>query len=219
MHKKKKQFIFRIVWPAESGDDDDDNTSIVDGEDGAVTPSGAPKERKGFFRNRHPSKDASKHVDKEDKNGNGKAAAATAGGLVAGAMTAGVGLLAGMMYSGMSGAHKFDHTFSDPIGSKDKSVVLACEMYSDAEAWIHAIYDAAHVAVVTKPHDANNLNKDSKRLLVSQTRTLKRHVPPADVRISDVEDWVKSSTWKLFSVTDGVRIFEHQAGVDSLTGQ
>jgi hypothetical protein len=140
IHKKKKQYIFRIVWPSETSEDADDNNSVLDGEDGGVTP-GITKERKSFFRGRHTSKDGnSERLEHgREKGGHGKAAAGAAGGVVAGAMTAGVGLLAGMMYSGMSSSHRVNDAFSAAIGPKDKSVVLACEVYAEAEAWLHAI--------------------------------------------------------------------------------
>lgn len=108
---------------------------------------------------------------------------------MAGALTSGIGLLAGMAYLGSTN----NLEFSQSVGEKDISVVLACDTHTEAEMWTHAIGDQLHILQgVPIPNGGGGY----------------KHVSPT-VRLSEVEEWVKISKWKVFSVADGIRVFEN----------
>lgn len=104
-----------------------------------------------------------------------------------------------MAMMGAAGQQKDSFT---PVGEKEKSVVLACDSFHDAESWIAAIEDQL---VTLRSPGASHPSLEKKKNLL----------PPPEVRIKEVEDWVKSSKWQATSVVDGVRILE-TAGQDRM---
>jgi len=94
-----------------------------------------------------------------------------------------------------SSSHTIPFDQSDPPNSREKNVVFACDRYIDAEKWVNAILMQIHNA---QPNNSTTGQSFSKPV----------YAPPPDVRLTDVEEWVKSAKWKVCSVENGVRIFE-----------
>lgn len=149
---------------------------------------------------------------KKDERGNSlsgsKVAALTVGGVVLGAFTAGMGLIAGMVVVGMGaaaggGAIALRQTTSD----REKQVFLACESYHDAELWVQAIESQL------KSLGDSALDQPFQQRKVRLG--FRRHAAPPEVRIEEVEEWICSSRWRVWSVRDGVRLFE-QSNYDDL---
>jgi hypothetical protein len=142
---------------------------------------------------------------KDEKKTNitgGKVAAVTVGGVIAGALTAGIGLMAGMIVVGMGaagggGAVAFNQMLSD----KEKSVTLACDSYHEAEIWVHAI------EIQIRELGDNLLGLPFVPGNNTYAVRSKRHVPPPEVRLEAVEEWIRSSKWRVHNVTHGIRIF------------
>jgi hypothetical protein len=142
---------------------------------------------------------------KDEKKANmtgGKVAAVTVGGVVAGALTAGIGLMAGMIVVGMGaagggGAVAFNQMLSD----KEKSVTLACDSYHEAEMWVQAI------EIQIRELGDNLLGLPFVPGNNTYAIRSKRHVPPPEVRLEAVEEWIRSSKWRVHSITNGIRIF------------
>jgi len=193
VNKKRKQFVFSITWPAEHDDDRDDHspvaTSSRDVGDGDSSPSKTatvPK-KKGFLaRGKSKADDAgqSKKNDTGQMSGR-RVAALTVGGVAVGALTAGIGLIAGMMVVGMGAAGGGGAlALSRMGGDKDKEVFLACESYHDAEMWVHAIEAQLRALgdnVLGLPY------VPPAKISVGS----RRHAPPPEVRIDEVEDWIR----------------------------
>ena len=120
VHKKRKQFIFKVIWPLEEPEKDEskDGTAPVDGE--APTPSGINTAGPNLLK---PIKSASSAAPKKKSSGkkrddgsdnatgsgnknmsSTKIAALAVGGVALGAVTAGVGLLAGLLVVGIGAA-------------------------------------------------------------------------------------------------------------------
>ena len=88
--------------------------------------------------------------------------------------------------------------FNQPVGEKEKSVILACDSYHDAEHWVQVI-------------DQQLSAMRASGVVPSSTEFVARtYAPPAHVRLTEVEEWIKSSKWQVYSVADGVRVFEYQ---------
>lgn len=91
-------------------------------------------------------------------------------------------------------------TSSTPV-EKEKCVILACENYNDALRWVQAIQQS-----ILQQTAAVNNQVDRK----ADTNAT-HHPPPTDVRLTEVEEWVRHSNWKVYVVVDGIRIFENNA--------
>lgn len=77
---------------------------------------------------------------------------------------------------------------------KVKSVMLAVDTFHEAEVWIQSIEDQI-ACLQSNENVSNNLSTQ-------------RNIPPPHVRLDDIESWLKSSQWRVYSVLNGVRIFE-----------
>ncbi len=91
---------------------------------------------------------------------------------------------------------------------KEKSLVLACESYQDAERWTSAIEaqiaDLDDTGAVSTTTAAVGAAEFLSRVPYRQ----RKHTPRPEVRIADVEEWVTNSKWKVFSVYEGVRLMQ-----------
>ena len=245
VNKKRKQFVFSITWPAEHDTDEKDeasNQKDAAGADGADSPpkhSQQLKEKKRFLSR---SKGKTDDTNGSKKNDNGqlsgrKVAALTVGGVAVGALTAGIGLIAGMMVVGMGAAGGGGAlALSRMGGDKDKEVFLACESYHDAEMWVQAI------EAQLRSLGDNVLGMTYVPSHIPSHVGSRRHAPPPEVRIDEgnsgciptthlmthsmtytlrhthssthtlcyilVEEWISSSRWRVWSVRDGIRLFE-----------
>jgi hypothetical protein len=124
-------------------------------------------------------------------------------------MTAGIGLIAGMM---VVGAAAGGGAFAASQGSaeKEKVLYLACESYPDAKVWVDAL--EMQIRALSMADGVLGLSYlPGSRVSTDPTR---RHEPPPppEVRLEEVEDWINSTRWKTWTVKDGVRIFEQAFG-------
>jgi len=128
------------------------------------------------------------------------------GGTVLGALTAGVGLLSGMLVVGMGAAGSSGTTLSN--GEKEKCIILGCDTYQEALAWVSAIeyqvQQLAEASLGRYPSPNMNSNLQSRRQL-----------PHSEVRIDDVEEWITNTRWKVVDTYEGLRMFEPWNANDS----
>lgn len=184
--KKRKQFVFKISYRIE---DDGEDKDEKDNSPSAEAPN--------------DNKDKSKSKKKTGGDGVGaKVAAAAVGGVVVGALTSGIGLLAGMMVVGMGAAAGGSAAaMANSTEFKEKSITLACNTYEDAEAWVSAIeaqileLGDSVFGISSTPHRRMNVR-------------VARAPPHPDVRIDEVEEWLNSTRWRACDIYAGLRILE-----------
>jgi hypothetical protein len=214
INKKKKQFIFSITWPADQEVEERDDLPLVatgisssSGDVLSSTSASKDKDKKKLV-GRKKSADDGKKEDRGNSLSGSKVAALTIGGVVLGAFTAGMGLIAGMMVVGM-GAAAGGSAMAMSQGSSDreKQVFLACESYHDAELWVQAIE--------TQLRALGDQSQDNSYVPGKIRLGFRRHAAPPEVRIEEVEEWIGSSRWRVWSVHDGLRLFE-QSNYDDL---
>jgi hypothetical protein len=173
----------------EDDGEDKDDTKDADA-DGKSGPDSAVK-----------SKDKKKSK-KEDKGmSGGKVAAVAVGGVVAGALTAGVGLLAGMIVVGMGAAGGGAAAAMTAGDGKERTLILASDSYHEAENWVNAIEGQIHELgdqILGLPNAGSSS---------SQRRSRSHSVRP-EVRLQEVEDWITTSKWKIYDVYEGVRLLQ-----------
>lgn len=190
--KKRKQFVFkiscRIDEDFEDGKDEKDTNTVSESVATKDLKSGkAPQKKKG---------------NATDGGAGAKVAAVTVGGVVVGALTAGVGLLAGMMVVGMGAAAGGGAVaMSSNTEYKERSILLACDNYHEAEAWVNAIETQIQESADTML----GLPSIGKKRLAYRSA---KSTPHPEVRIDDVEEWVTSTRWKVHDVYEGIRILE-----------
>jgi hypothetical protein len=131
-------------------------------------------------------------------------AALAVGGVVVGALTAGVGLVAGMVVVGIGAAASGGAAaITQNKGDKEKYLTLACDTYGDAERWIHAIENQIKEigdALLDFPY-----NQPGCSFGLSDNI---RNVPP-ELRLESIEKWLQQSRWKLRTCIDGTRLYEN----------
>lgn len=173
----------------------------------AAGTGSANKQRLGRMRGGVKDVDATnqqqqQHLSKESKTKEGisgtKVAAVTVGGVVVGALTAGVGLLAGMTVVGMSAAAGGGALLygTNAEGQKEKYLMLASDSYHEAEMWTTALE-----AQISELNDSilgfstAARNRTPQQLLARHRR--RSFVSRPEVKMQRVEEWVKSSKWKV----------------------
>lgn len=192
INKKRKQFLFRVTWPPE--DEIDDESTIPLSNSDSKRTSGS---RKSATIKRKPMSDSSSGMSV------GKIAALAVGGVVVGALTAGVGLVAGMVVVGMGAAASGGAVaISQGRSEKEKFLTLACDTYGDAERWTHAIE--------SQIRDLGETLHDFPFVKGYTNNSLSRNAPP-EKKLESVQEWVRWSQWKLSAVLDGTRIYERDA--------
>eukprot|EP00596_Hydrurales_sp_CCMP1899_P010073 CAMPEP_0119044170 /NCGR_PEP_ID=MMETSP1177-20130426/29212_1 /TAXON_ID=2985 /ORGANISM="Ochromonas sp, Strain CCMP1899" /LENGTH=580 /DNA_ID=CAMNT_0007013793 /DNA_START=607 /DNA_END=2349 /DNA_ORIENTATION=+ len=130
------------------------------------------------------------------------------GGVLAGAFTAGAGLIAGA--AGMLVMGAVGTAMNNANNEKEGQVLLSCETYHDAELWVLAIETQLKIA------------ENSGNLLPLEDRN-NRHTLPPEVQVEEVQAWLRSSRWRVWSIQDGLRLFEQSnyddfSKYNSLTG-
>lgn len=185
---KKKQYVFKLIYKL-----DEDSELIKDDNRGEL---GKPDADSKTASNRRSGK---KDGKKEEKGSAGtKVAAVAVGGVVLGALTAGIGLLAGMMVVGAGAAAGGSAVALSQGEGKERYVLLASDTQEDAEAW---------VAALEKTID--EISDNVLGLPTGTSRSKKQQTVQAlhpDVRIDDVEDWVTNTKWKVgYSTSTTVR--------------
>lgn len=128
-------------------------------------------------------------------------AALAVGGIVVGALTAGVGLVASMVVVGIGAAAGGGAAAITQGGKseKEKFLTLACDSYHDAERWTDAIE--------TQIRELGDSLYDFPLIRGPSSGLASRNAPP-EKKLESVEQWIRWSKWKLNSVLHGIRIFE-----------
>lgn len=188
--RKQKQFIFSVTWSVENEVDDRDEA--INPTDINQTPSEHTLEKEKLSPRRLLGRRKNKEEQKRSgKSFNGsKVAAFTLGGVVAGAFTAGAGLIAGMLVMGAVGT-AMNQTNND----RERQMLLSCETFHDAELWVQAIETQLKIA----ENSGNPLPLGEK----NNSYTL-----PSELHVEKVQDWITSSRWRVWSIQDGLRLFE-----------
>lgn len=196
INKKRKQFLFRITWPLEDESGDDVATKPADADEKQKQNS-----KEQIRKKMHLSARRNKDLDAYS---GGKVAALAVGGVVVGALTAGVGLVAGMVVVGIGAAASGGAAaITQNKGDKEKYLTLACDTYGDAERWIHAIENQIKEigdALSDFPNNQPGCNFASENL---------RNVPP-EIRLESVQKWLQQSRWKLKCCLNGTRLYENE---------
>lgn len=143
---------------------------------------------------------------KSGKEGAGaRVAAAAVGGAVFGALTSGVGLLAGMMVVGMGAAAGGTAALSGGSDVEEKILYLGFDSFDMAEKWRAAIESV----IQDLADDAVGVTRHRKGVLRLQAP------PHPDVRLSELEEWLTNTRWKVFDTYEGIRILEPYIPEDS----
>jgi hypothetical protein len=171
--KGRTQYVLRVTTKVEDGE-------YIDERDLKENEKGGKKKKIG-------------------KEGTGaRVAAAAVGGAVLGALTSGVGLLAGMMVVGMGAAAGGTAALSGNADGDEKSLYLGFDNFDTAEKWRAAIE-----AVI------QDLADDAVGLLHNRKDVRRLQAPPhPDVRLNEVEEWLTNTRWKVHDTYEGVRILE-----------
>lgn len=215
IHKKRKQFIFKVIWPLEESEKEESKDGAMPADGEASAHSGINASGPNLLK---PIKGASsssaakkKTAAKKREEGESKAmsstkvAALAVGGVALGAVTAGVGLLAGLLVVGISAAAGGGAAaFTSDV--KEYHLQLACDTYHEAEGWVFALENQIHALGGTAGHTAKSLIPYIGGLRHSSIQT--SNAPPPEIRLGEVEDWVKSSKWRVSEVWEGLRIME-----------
>lgn len=135
----------------------------------------------------------------------GKVAAVAVGGVVLGAVTSGIGLLAGMMVVGMGAAAGGGAVAMNQSSGehKEKVLQLACDSFHEAENWVNAIETQIH-----------EMGDHAGAPIGSQVYRSRKHNPRPEIRLDEVEEWITTSKWKVCDVYSGLRLLTINNGVD-----
>lgn len=177
VHGGKKLYAFELTWPAAQSAplalDARDDTGIF-GElllpDAAAHGTGPPSGTQTALR----------------------VGGLALGAVVLGSLTAGVGLLAGLLVVGLGAAAGGGVVALEmqPAAPKPDSLAIACEGVEDAKAWLVAIKSQIDDLISQR-----NASEDSS------ART------PGTVDVLEIEGWIGSSKWVASAVHDGYRIY------------
>jgi len=124
------------------------------------------------------------------------------GGVVVGALTAGVGLLAGMIVVGMGAAGGGAAVALSPSENSVRSLILACDSYHEAECWVNSLEAQIH-SLGDQLLGLPNISSPPAARSRSHT-----HAVRPEVRLRDVQSWISSSRWRIFDVYEGVRLLQ-----------
>jgi hypothetical protein len=194
LKKRKQQFVFRVAWP---GEDEEETKEEANGaQEAADKKSGILRSRSSRNKETKDSKAAvtktnsgngtkeEKDKDKDKEKEKEKS----------GYMSSLLG------WAGFSSSEAI--AFNSPVGDKDKITLFAADRYEDAEIWVKAIED--QIRVLSGPTAANASNQPAAAAV-----QVMKVPPPPDIRITEVENWLKSTAWKVYNVVDGARVFEY----------
>jgi hypothetical protein len=122
-----------------------------------------------------------------------RVAALALGGVVLGSLTAGVGLLAGLVVIGVGAAAggsavALEQMQEAPI-KKAKILTLACDSPEDARSWV--------ISIKTQIDDLIHQRNSTDSALAKV---------PSSVDVLELENWISSTKWESSCVADGFRI-------------
>lgn len=215
-YKKKKQFVFRITWPTAAEEEEEDFDYEDDEANGLARTMDSPKASGGGI-----TLSPSHSLDAGDAPGPGDDSSTPYAGMRKSKSAITVTGTKSVPSSGGKLTSQTEKVASKPVkkatwwggffgggnahtdqGCNNSPLDLACDSRTDAANWIEAIQDSLKLSSATVGGDFHVASMQSSR----------RAAPPG-VRIKEVEEWLKSSRWKVCSILQGVRIFE-QAGFD-----
>jgi hypothetical protein len=187
LFKKRKQFLFRISWPLEEEADDEGSVR-------SSTSGGGNSSKKASVTKKRP---------KGEGMNPSTIAALAVGGVVVGALTAGVGLVAGMVVVGIGAAAGGGAAAISQGGKseKEKFLTLACDSYHDAERWTDAIE--------TQIRELGDSLYDFPLVRCPGSGITGRNPSPKK-KLESVEQWIRWSHWRLQTVLHGIRIYEQE---------
>ena len=171
----KKFFAFEVTWPPSA-------------------PSLDSKDDTGLFGEmEHVSDRANERAPSEDSNTGFRVAALALGGVVVGSLTAGVGLLAGLVVVGVgaaAGGSAVALAQLQPPSRKPEVLSLAVESVEEAKAWVQAIKSQIEDLILLRNGSDAAIPK-----------------APSAVDILEIENWITSTKWRVDSFMDGLRIY------------
>ena len=171
----KKFFAFEITWPPS-------------------TPSLDSKDDTGLFGDLENDHDrVIERPPSEDSNTGFRVAALALGGVIVGSLTAGVGLLAGLVVVGVgaaAGGSAVALAQLQPPPRKPEVLSLAVENVEEAKAWVQAIKSQIEDLILHHNGSEASIPK-----------------PPSAVDILEIENWITSTKWRVDSFIDGLRIY------------
>lgn len=204
-YKKKKQYRFRITWPStvEDGHDDGEIDDLEDdghasrsviAESPRVVEKTATLQSASFDQAETPNSHDSAHFALKKQSSQRGLLRSKSKDTSKDKTISKPG-----WWSGFFGAGKENVSGNTAYAPLD----LACESHADASNWIEAIEQTLKEMAHSSGEFSNARQLD------------RRNVPPPGVRIKEVDEWFKSSHWKICSILQGVRIFE-QVGSSEL---
>lgn len=208
--RKKQQFVFKLSNKVSDSDDLEEANKEADSanKDNIDTTNNNPAKESPSSNNKSMITKKKKTVNSEGT----KVAAVAVGGAVLGALTSGMGLLAGMVVVGMGAAAGSTAVIAGSGDYKEKVLCLACDSYHEAEAWVAAIEG-----------QIQDLSDTVLGLPIGRKRKTPRSAktnPHPEVRISEVEEWMTATKWRVAEIFEGIRILEPlQLGDDDLPYQ
>lgn len=228
LSKKRKQFVFKITWP--SGDVEEENAASISPAAAADSESKTSRASSSSSLSTSRKKGAAPSAavtapgskKKESTLSASKVAALAVGGVIVGSLTAGLGLLAGMVVVGVGAAAGGGAAALQQTPEKEYTLVVACETYQDAELWVLAIEtQLRELGAASSSSGLSFLpyigfgasSAGGYRML-----TAKQKAPPSHVKLEEVEEWVKADKWRTTEVWQGVRLLEQMEDSDDNGG-
>lgn len=108
-------------------------------------------------------------------------------------MATGVGVLGGMLMAGAATAG--GDRAPGVADKKEKHLTLGCDKLIDAEKWVQAIQ--GEIVKIGGSKD-----------LVSSDYWSGDSGPPLEMRLEEVEGWIRSTRWRVHRLMHGIRVFE-----------
>jgi hypothetical protein len=188
VNKMRHQYIFSISLTVSNDDDDDQNISsdkleVPSSSINYLSDSSSPqsktiKDNSKESKRRSNRRSGSSKDDRGDKSG---------------------------FFDWLSGGPSNVDNKNSTSDVKGKNVFLSCDSYADAELWVRSletqIVALSDNIISGAIHQSNN---NSNNFLIGS----RRYSAPPEVRLQEVEDWMRSSKWKVCEVKEGLRIFE-----------
>lgn len=225
IHKKRKQFAFKVIWQLDdekeegkdgastAGGKEDGETSSASSKQVKLASGGAVVAKKKQTKKKEESAESSSSASKSSAISSRNFAALAVSGVAIGAVTAGVGLLAGLVIIGI-GAAAGGGAAALTTENKEYHLQLACDTYHEAEAWVFAIENQIQALGGAAGHGSKSLLglRKGGGMQYDSNGARMYHAPPPEIRLQEVEDWVKSSRWRVSEVWECLRIMELQPG-------
>ena len=211
VYKKRKQFVFTITWPIdENSPENGQEEDVGRSESSPATPRTRGRPGTGIRRRGDKLGDeklsATSPSAPSSSMSHAKIAAITVGGVALGAVTAGIGLLAGMVVVGIgaaagSGAAAVSMIKSDAYSN----LQLACSSYNETEEWVSALETQIRALALLEAAGTGAGSGTTSEKLASHAVNVNQP-PTINGRLNEAERWVRSSRWNVWSVEHGIRL-------------